>query len=215
MASEDKTPSSDTLCFSRSPGYRADGPSLARHRSAGIHARCPLRSLRCSAPCNGGGQSHINGNGVVPLWLLTLLLPLLLTFGPLLDAEHRSDLWGQTAWMPAERGQAMDGLSARYPRDREKRRESDRASASRDPTACRGPAFFAYFLCVKESEARDSAKNQHRSQPQKAARPALLLMQCRQRIADLRRAAALDSGFRRDDSYRGNTAAIQQAAPSG
>lgn len=43
----------DALRFSRSTGYRADGPSMARHRSAGIHARCPLRPLRCLAPCNG------------------------------------------------------------------------------------------------------------------------------------------------------------------
>ncbi len=58
----------DALRFSRSPGYRADGPSMARHRSAGIHARCPLRSLRCSAPCNGGERkkhSPSKGHGNV------------------------------------------------------------------------------------------------------------------------------------------------------
>jgi len=78
---------------------------------------------------------------------------------PLHAAEHRSDLWGQPAWMPAERGQAMDGLSARYPRDREKRRAPTCASVSRESAACRGAHSFGYFpWAFKESNSRDSAK---------------------------------------------------------
>eukprot|EP01036_Dinobryon_divergens_P052258 gene52258-69903_t len=45
--------SSGPLCFSRSPGHRADRPSMAWQRSTGILPVVPLRSLRCSAACRG------------------------------------------------------------------------------------------------------------------------------------------------------------------
>jgi len=61
--------------------------------------------------------------------------------------------------MPVERCQAMDGLSARRPGEREKHREPTRAFASSESAARRGAHSFGYFpWAFKESDPRDSAE---------------------------------------------------------
>ena len=164
--------SSGSLCFSRSPGHRADRPSMAWQRSTGILPVVPLRSLRCSAACRGDERqkqstatSKAKAQRRAPRGVVLLILLL-----SLLGRGRRSPLSapsiaGHGGQAPKEARQDAEAFSPRHGWRVEKPRHGREAQGigsrfcfSRSDAAP-GARFFGYFLFAEKKVTRATARN--------------------------------------------------------